>query len=111
MVRLRKNTDFQKIYKNGRSKADQNLALIILENGREDSRFGVSVSRKVGNSVIRHRIKRRLKEIWRLHEKEYAAGYDIIAAARRPAADADYHMLERSLLRLLERSGTVREIP
>lgn len=111
MVRLRKNTDFQKIYRQGRSKADQNLALIILENGLGESRFGVSVSRKVGNSVVRHRIKRRLKEIWRLHENEFETGYDIIAAARRPAADADYRVLERSLLRLLERSGTVREIP
>ncbi len=111
MIRIRKNADFQTVYRHGSSKADKYIVLYRMENGTGESRFGVSVSKKVGNSVVRHQIKRRLKEIWRLNRKNEQEGFDVIAIARGPAAKADYRILEKSLLRLLERSETVREIP
>ena len=59
---LKKNSDFQLVFKNGKSKANRNFIMYILKNGSDKNFLGISVSKKVGNSVIRHRIKRLLKE-------------------------------------------------
>ncbi len=98
---LKKQSDFSRVYRQGRSKADSLLVLYSLarEEGAE-ARLGISVSKKVGNSVVRHRIKRRLKEIARLNPGAFPEGRDFILIARVKAAEADYHDLERSVLRL-----------
>ena len=104
MDRLKKNSDFVRVYRNGISRADSYLVLYRLK--RDDvgsNRFGVSVSKKIGNSVVRHRIKRRLKEIFRLNEDEFGCGYDYAVIARSRAARAVYAELEESMLRLLKK--------
>ncbi len=101
MTGLKKNTDFAAVYGKGKSKADRNLVLYSLQNEREESRFGVSVSKKVGNSVVRHRIKRRLKEIYRLNEDRFAKGKDYVVIARAHAANAAYEELQNSLTGLM----------
>lgn len=104
MIGLKKNSDFSRVYRRGASRADRLLVLYALK--REDDgpgRFGVSVSKKVGNSVVRHRIKRRLKEIYRLGGEAPAGGYDIAVIARKPAAEADYFALEQSLIHLINK--------
>ena len=102
MIGIKKNRDFSRVYRRGTSKADQLLVLYVFDRGDgEPSRFGVSVSKKTGNSVIRHRIKRRLKEIYRLNEDAFGKGYDFVVIGRKGAASAAYPELERSLKRLM----------
>ena len=104
MIGLKTNRDFSRVYRRGTSKADSLLVLYALK--REDdgpNRFGVSVSKKVGNSVVRHRIKRRLKEIYRQSEDGFSAGYDLAVIARSHASEAEYCELEQSLIRLMNK--------
>lgn len=103
---LKKNADFVRVYKNGKSRADGILVLykyIREEEAVEGARIGISVSKKVGNSVVRHRIKRRVKEIARLNPDAFSEGCDYVVVARRKAAESDYAQLERSLLRLVNK--------
>ena len=65
---LKKNHQFQFVYKNGKSYANKYLVMYVEENGTGRNRIGISVSRKVGNSVVRHRITRLVRESYRLHE-------------------------------------------
>ena len=66
---LKKNKDFQNVYKNGRSCANSYLVMYVLENGTERNRVGISVSKKVGNSIVRHRLTRLIRESYRLSEE------------------------------------------
>ncbi len=102
MTGLKKNAEYAAVYRRGRSTADRNLVLYALDNGAADSRFGISVSKKIGNSVVRHRIKRRLKEICRLGEASFAKGKDYVIIARKPASDSDYAALQKSLTGLMK---------
>lgn len=91
------------MYHQGRSVADKRLILYMKKNGLPESRLGISVSKKYGNSVERHLFQRRIREIIRLHEGDLPAGRDYVVIARKDAASCDYHMLEGSLLKLLAR--------
>lgn len=95
---LKKNRDFQKLYDQGKSYANRYLVMFVLENNTKKNRIGISVSKKVGNSVIRHRIKRLIKESYRLHEDMFNSGLDIVVLARSSARDADYRKIESALL-------------
>ena len=77
------------------------LAFAAFENGTDNNRLGVSVSKKVGNSVIRHRIKRLIKESYRLHEKMFNSGLDIVVLARQGAKGIKYRDIESALLHLM----------
>lgn len=74
--------------------------MYVMENGAEKNRVGISVSKKVGNSVVRHRITRLLREGYRLQEAMFNSGLDIVIVARQSAASADYWELEKALLHL-----------
>lgn len=74
--------------------------MYIAENGTEGNRFGISVSKKVGNSVVRHHISRLLRESYRLHEERFHSGWDIAVIARNSAKEASYHQIESALLHL-----------
>lgn len=95
---MRKNRDFQYMYDNGSSYANKYLVMITKENNTDKNSIGISVSKKVGNSVIRHHLKRLIKESYRLHEEEFNSGLNIVVIARASAADADYKMIESALL-------------
>ncbi len=99
-VSLKKNIDFKKVYKKGRSLADKYLVMYILKNGLEFNRLGISVSKKVGNSVIRHHITRLVREAYRLKEDRVKIGYDIVVIARVSASDVTFHEVDRSLVKL-----------
>ena len=99
---LKKNSDFQLVFKNGKSKANRNFIMYILKNGSDKNFLGISVSKKVGNSVIRHRIKRLLKESYRIHENMFNSGLNIVIIARKGADELDYHQTSRSLLHLMK---------
>ena len=97
---LKKNRDFQYVYNNGVSFANRFLVMYVVENGMEKNRLGISVSKKVGNSVIRHHITRLVRESYRLHEDMFNSGLDIVFIARVTAKQATYHEIESSLLHL-----------
>lgn len=97
---LKKNRDFQNVYKNGRSYANKYLVMYIMENDQNKNRLGISVSKKVGNSVVRHHITRLIRESYRLHENIFNSGLDIVVIVRNSAAEISYHEVESALLHL-----------
>ena len=97
---LKKNDQFREVYKNGRSLANKYLVIYVLENNLEINRLGISVSKKVGNSVVRHHLARLVRESYRLHEDMFNSGLDIVVVARKSAASISYHDMESALLHL-----------
>lgn len=97
---LKKNSDFQKVYRQGKSYANRYLVMYVLENHTEGNRLGISVSKKVGNSVIRHHLTRLIRESYRLHEDMFNNGLDIVVIARSTARDISYHETGSALLHL-----------
>ena len=74
--------------------------MYVVENNQNINRLGISVSKKVGNSVVRHHFCRLVRESYRLHEKIFNSGLDIVVLARKSAADASYADIESALLHL-----------
>lgn len=74
--------------------------MYVKENDLEINRIGISVSKKVGNSVVRHRLKRLISESYRLHEEIFNSGLDIVIIARAGAKEKGYHDIESALLHL-----------
>ena len=97
---LKKNRDFQNVYRNGKSYANKYLVMYVLENNSEINRIGISVSKKVGNSVVRHHLTRLLRESYRLHENIFNSGLDIVVVVRKSAAEVGYAEIESALLHL-----------
>ena len=97
---LKKNDQFREVYKRGKSLANKYLVIYVLENNLEINRLGISVSKKVGNSVVRHHLARLVRESYRLHEDMFNSGLDIVVVARKSAADINYHDMESALLHL-----------
>ena len=97
---LKKNNDFQKVYRNGKSYANKYLVMYILENNTDRNRLGISASKKVGNSVVRHRVTRLVRESYRLHENIFNSGLDIVVVVRNSASSISYFEMESALLHL-----------
>lgn len=102
--RVREDRRFREIRQRGRSAASDLLVLSALANDLPYSRFGFAVSSRIGNAVVRNRIKRRLREIMRLRMATIRPGCDIILIARKPIRSAEYHQLETACARLLRRA-------
>lgn len=102
---LKKNHQFRSVYRLGKSYANKYLVMYIKENGTERNRIGISVSKKVGNSVVRHHITRLVRESYRLQEDIFNSGLDIVIVARKSAAFAGYREIESSLLHLSRLHG------
>jgi len=97
---LRKNRQFQEVYKTGKSRANKYLVMYVSENHQEKNYLGISVSKKVGNSVVRHRVKRLVKESYRLHEDIFNSGLNIVITARASSASITYQEMESAVLHL-----------
>ncbi len=97
---LKKTEDFRKVYKTGKSCANRLLVMYVRKNGSDRNRLGISVSKKVGNSVTRHHIARLLRESYRLHEEMFHSGWDIVVVARAGAKNASYHEIKSALMHL-----------
>ena len=97
---LKKNRDFQIVYQNGKSYANKYLVMYVLKNDLSANRIGISVSKKVGNSVVRHRLTRLIRESYRLHEEMFNSGLDIVVIARSNAKNASYHEIASALMHL-----------
>lgn len=97
---IRKNEEFQKVYKNGSSYANKYLVMYVMKNDSDELRLGISVSKKVGNSVVRHRIARLIRESYRLNKDLFSSGLDIVVIARASAKDKGFHEIESAYLHL-----------
>ena len=102
---LKKNRDFQQVYKRGTSKANRYLVMYVLENHDRhmENRLGISVSKKVGNSVVRHRVTRLIRESYRLNERSFCQGLDIVVVARPNAKDKSYQEIESAFMNLAQK--------
>ena len=99
---LKKNEEFREIYRTGKSYANKYLIMYIKKNETVYNRIGISVSKKVGNSVVRHRTTRLIRESYRLSEDSFLSGYDIVVVARVAAKGKDYSEIESALLHLMK---------
>lgn len=106
---LKKNEDFKTVYKTGKSYANKYLVMYIAENNLDRNRIGISVSKKVGNSIVRHRITRLVRESYRLHDDMFNSGLDIVIVARGNAKGKSYKEIESALLHLGKLHGIMRE--
>ena len=97
---LKKNQDFKVVYQNGTSYANRLLVMYVLKNQHMKHRLGISVSKKVGNSVVRHRLTRLIRESYRLNEAEFENSLDIVVVARPQAKDRTYHEIESAFMHL-----------
>ena len=102
---LKKNNEFQRVYRKGTSQANRYLVMYVLENHDRhmENRLGISVSKKVGNSVVRHRVTRLIRESYRLNERSFRQGLDIVVVARPNAKDKSYQEIESALMHLAGR--------
>ena len=95
-----KNSEFQYIYKNGKSYANKYLVMYVMDNPDGKSKLGISVSKKVGNSVIRHRVTRLIRESYRLNRHMFNSGLNIIVIARATAKDKGFAEIQSAFLHL-----------
>ena len=103
--RLTRPRDFRRVQSRGRCRSDAMLVLCKHRNDSVDSRFGFSVSRRIGKAVVRNRTKRMIREAVRLRRGLIVPGWDVVFIARRGIIGTDYRAVERSVTRLLERAG------
>ena len=106
---LKKNHEFRRLYNKGKSAVSQLVVVYSRRNGKPENRLGITVSTKIGNAVQRNRVRRRLKEIYRLNEGKLATGYDIVIVARVRSRYAGYHELESSVVALMKKLSIMRE--
>ena len=106
--RLRRSTEFRRVFTEGRRAADGLLVMTAVRNEGPALRFGLAVSGRTGGAVVRNRIRRRLREI--LRELDAAPGYDVVVSARPAAATATFWRLKESVEKLSRRLGLLTEV-
>lgn len=100
---LKKNYQFRFVYNKGRSIANKYLVMYVIKNNSNENKLGISVSKKVGNSVVRSRVTRLIRETYRLNEKYISSGYDIVVIARASTNGAIYSEINKSLRHLISK--------
>ncbi|MBB3068552.1 ribonuclease P protein component [Paenibacillus baekrokdamisoli] len=109
-LRLRKREDFSRIYRNGKSFANNQFVVYWSRQHQADPfRLGVSASKKIGNAVVRNRMRRMVKEIVRQHTERMAGQLDFIVIVRKPAVGMKMKELEKSLLHVFKRAGLLKQ--
>jgi len=109
--KLRKNSEFQQVYRRGRSFANNLLVLYVFKNRKNIldhepfNRLGISVSKKVGKSTVRSRVKRLIKESYRLNKDSFINGYDFAIIARVSSSDKSYGEMEKALKHVFKKAG------
>ena len=106
---LKKNSEFQAVYRTGRSYANKYLVMYVLDTDKQGNRIGISASRKFGNSVERHRFARLVRECVRLNENMLVDGKDIVVVARVAAKDKKFDKIESAFLHLCGLHNIIEE--
>lgn len=106
---LKKNHEFRRLYAKGKSSVTPYLVVYARKSRRQANRIGFTVSVKLGGAVTRNRIRRRLRELYRLHETEFRTGTELVVVARSRAAEAEWRQLERAFLSACRKLELLRE--
>ena len=107
---LKLNHIFRRLYASA-GHANSFLVLYARKNHSDTNRVGVTVSKKLGCAVVRNRVRRRLREVYRLNELKFCSGWDIVVVARSRCVNADFSKLTRAYLSLAEKAGILEETP
>lgn len=102
---MKYNRDFRYLYRRGQSIAAGYLVIYYKKVPQPGNLLGITVTKKLGGAVVRNRVRRLIKECYRLREKELGTGYKIVIVARNRAAGADFNMIRKDLSYLLKKSG------
>ncbi len=100
---LKENYEFRRVYNKGKNGVSPFLVVYARPNRSERNRLGVTVSTKLGKAVVRNRVRRRLREIYRLAQPKMKQGYDVVIVARTRAVTAMYPELERAFRKSCEK--------
>lgn len=103
--KIRKNAEFRAVYRKGKSFSNKILVLYVYKNKKDVNRLGISVSKKVGKSVTRNRIKRLINEAYRNNNNNLKTSFDLVFIARNAANDKSYFEIEEALKNLLNKAG------
>lgn len=107
---IKKNSEFVNVYHHGKSYANKYLVMYIMGNGFDENRYGITVSKKVGNSVVRHRVTRLIRESIRLQEENFLTGYDIVIIARNTARGKKYQDIANALIHLCKKHHILKRL-
>lgn len=107
---MKDNASFKNVYHSGKSYANAYLIMYVLKNDTEKNRIGISVSKKVGNSVVRHRITRLVRESYRLNKDMFNSGLDIVVIARAGARGKGFTEINSALLHLSKIHKILKEM-
>ena len=105
---LKLNHIFRRLYRTT-GLANGLLVLYARPNKTVQNRVGVTVSKKLGKAVVRNRVRRRLREVYRLHEEQFSPGWDIVVVARSRCVGAEFEKLTNAYLSLAEKAGILKE--
>lgn len=108
IYRLRSNMEFKKVYSGGKNYWNRNLVLYVKKNDIGNTRVGYSITKKIGNAVTRNKIRRRMKEIYRLNFNGVKDNYDLILIPKKNIVDISYKELENAMLHILKLSGVLK---
>ncbi len=100
---LKKNYQFRFVYNKGKSIANKYLVMYVVKNNSLENYIGISVSKKVGNSVVRSRVTRLIRENYRLSENKLKNGYSLVVIARNPSSKASYHDINKAMNHLFSK--------
>ncbi len=103
-ITLKENYEFRRVYNKGKSGVSSFLVVYARPNRSGRNRLGVTVSTKLGKAVVRNRVRRRLREIFRLSQPELRQGYDVVLVARSRAVNAPYQELTRAYRKCCEKA-------
>ena len=106
---MKYNRDFKRLYSRGKSIAAGYLVLYYQKNKLDQNILGITVTKKFGKAVQRNRVRRLIRECYRLRESEMHLGYNLVVVARNRAIDADFDKIRRDLSYLLKKSGIIGE--
>ena len=106
---LKKNSDFRRLYSKGKSAVTPYMVVYCRRNKDKANRLGYTVSTKLGHAVVRNRVRRRLREIYRLNAHKLSSGYDIVIVARTRCVGGDYWKMEKAFLSACEKLGLLKE--
>lgn len=106
---LKKNYQFRFVYNKGKSIANKYLVMYSIKNNSNSNLIGISVSKKVGNSVVRSRVTRLIRESYRLNELKFKSGYSFVIIARNLSADASFFDIQKSLNHLFYKHKLLKD--
>lgn len=107
--RLRKNMEFKKVYSVGKNYWNRNFVLYIRKNGLDETRVGFTITKKHGNSVVRNKIRRRMKEAYRLNFKNVKDGYDLVFIPKKNIVNISYKEIEGSMIHIMKIANVLKK--